>query len=58
MNRYQKFIEKYQKLCDDFDLELYPVLECHNRLLKWIIKLFGKKAGLKIDLTIEKRDVE
>jgi len=58
MNRYQKFIEKYQKLCDDFDLEFMPVLECHNRLLKWIIKLFGKKSGLIVNLVIKDRNVE
>ena len=58
MDRIKKFIKKYQKVCDSFGLELVPVVECRNRFLRWIIKLFGKKSGLIVDLTIREKNVE
>ena len=58
MDRIKKFIKKYNRLCDDFGVELEPVVECRNRFLRYIIKLFGKKSGLVVDLTIKERNVE
>jgi len=58
MNKIKKFIKKYQKMCDKFGLELVPYVECHNKLLRWIIKLFGRKSGLIADLRVKEKYVE
>jgi len=58
MDRIKKFTKKYNRLCDDFGVELEPVVECRNRFLRWIIKLFGKKSGLVVSLIIKERNVE
>jgi len=58
MTKTKGFIKKYQKLCDEFGLELVPYVECHNRLLRWIIKLFGKHSGLVADLMIQEKYVK
>ena len=58
MTKTKGFIKKYQKLCDGFGLELVPYIECHNRLLRWIIKLLGRRSGLVVGLMIQEKYVK